>query len=127
MKTQTCLTTIGSDRIELLRTYVCIVEVGNLSAAAEFLRVSQPTVSRRLQLLERSLGCKLLVRNNQALIVTDEGRRCLELARQVVASWTIFDTEIRVSASVPEGILRVSVPHAVGQSLLVLDNADPRP
>ena len=43
------------DRIELLRTFVRIVDAGSLSAAAAQLNTTQPTVSRRLQTLERSL------------------------------------------------------------------------
>ena len=41
----------GTDRIELMQTFVRIVEAGSLSAAATQLGTSQPTVSRRLQAL----------------------------------------------------------------------------
>ena len=44
------------DRIELMQTFVRIVEAGSLSAAALQMGATQPTVSRRLQALERSLG-----------------------------------------------------------------------
>ena len=43
----------SGDRIELLHTFVRIVEAGSLSAAAEQLAATQPTISRRLQALER--------------------------------------------------------------------------
>ncbi|MFS2055658.1 LysR family transcriptional regulator, partial [Variovorax sp. CT11-76] len=42
-----------ADRVELMQTFVRIVEAGSLSAAAAQLGMSQPTVSRRLQALER--------------------------------------------------------------------------
>ena len=41
-----------SDRIDLMQTFVRIVEAGSLSAAAAQLGTTQPTVSRRLQTLE---------------------------------------------------------------------------
>jgi DNA-binding transcriptional LysR family regulator len=47
----------AADRIELMQTFVHIVEAGSLSAAAQQMGATQPTVSRRLQALERSLGC----------------------------------------------------------------------
>jgi len=46
----------GTDRMMLMETFVRIVEAGSLSAAAVQLGATQPTVSRRLQALERSLG-----------------------------------------------------------------------
>lgn len=42
------------DRIELMRTYIRIVEAGSLSAAAGQMDTTQATVSRRLQSLK---GC----------------------------------------------------------------------
>lgn len=45
------------DRVELMRTFVRIVEAGSLSAAARQLATTQATVSRRLQSLETMLAC----------------------------------------------------------------------
>ncbi|BAN99092.1 hypothetical protein E05_43260 [Plautia stali symbiont] len=50
------------DRIELMQTFIRIVESGSLSAAAAQLGTTQPTVSRRLQALEQRLGLKLILR-----------------------------------------------------------------
>ena len=50
----------GADRLDLLRTFLRIVDAGSLSAAAVQLGTTQPTVSRRLQALERQLGLRLL-------------------------------------------------------------------
>ena len=44
------------DRIELMRTFIRIVEAGSLSSAARQLDTTQATVSRRLQSLESMLG-----------------------------------------------------------------------
>lgn len=44
------------DRVELMRTFVRIVEAGSLSAAARQLNTTRATVSRRLQSLEAMLG-----------------------------------------------------------------------
>ncbi|WP_374366573.1 MULTISPECIES: helix-turn-helix domain-containing protein [Stutzerimonas] len=43
--------TAGIDRIDLLRTFIRIVDAGSLSAAAAQLGTTQPTVSRRLQVM----------------------------------------------------------------------------
>jgi DNA-binding transcriptional LysR family regulator len=71
------------DRIELMQTFVRIVEAGSLSAAAAQMNATQPTVSRRLQALERSLGLKLLQRSTHAMKLTEDG--ALLCPRQGVA------------------------------------------
>jgi len=71
----------------LLETFVRIVEAGSLSAAAVQLGSTQPTVSRRLQALERLLGVRLLQRSTHAMTLTDDGARCYDLAKELVAGW----------------------------------------
>lgn len=61
------------DRIELMRTYIRIVEAGSLSAAAGQMDTTQATVSRRLQSLEGLLGVKLILRTTHAMKLTDDG------------------------------------------------------
>ena len=112
------------DHIELMQTFIRIVEAGSLSAAAAQLGTTQPTVSRRLQALERMLGIKLLQRSTHAMQLTQEGQRCFAQSKELVANWTAFEADVRGSADVPEGILRVVVPHALGQQQLVEPLAD---
>lgn len=109
----------SSDRIELMQTFVHIVEAGNLSAAAERMGTSQPTVSRRLQALERSLGLRLLRRSTHEMKLTEDGERCFERAKELLTSWDAFEADLRGAGDEPEGTLRVVAPHAFGQQLLV--------
>src|SRR6478736_7233293 len=107
-----------SDRIELMNTFVQIVEAGSLSAAATQLHTTQPTVSRRLQALEKQLGVRLIRRSTHALKLTQDGERCFARAKELVQDWDAFESELRGDGE-PEGTLRVMVPHAFGQELLV--------
>jgi DNA-binding transcriptional LysR family regulator len=108
-----------SDRIELMQTFVRIVEAGNLSAAAAQLGTTQPTISRRLQALERSLGVRLLQRSTHAMKLTEDGERCYERAKDLLAGWDEFESELRGARLEAEGSLRVVVPHAFGQAQLI--------
>src|SRR2546426_2596387 len=107
------------DRIELMQTFVRIVEAGSLSAAALQMGATQPTVSRRLQALERSLGLRLLQRSTHAMKLTEEGQRCFARAKELLGNWHAFEADLRGATDVPEGMLRVVVPHAIGQQELV--------
>ncbi|WP_176694324.1 LysR family transcriptional regulator, partial [Klebsiella pneumoniae] len=107
------------DRIELMRTYIRIVEAGSLSAAAGQMDTTQATVSRRLQSLEGLLGVKLILRTTHAMKLTDDGERCYRHARQVVDAWLALEDDLRIADDRPVGVLRVRAPHAFGQQLLL--------
>lgn len=109
----------GIDRIELMQTFIRIVEVGSLSGAAARLGTSQPTISRRLQTLERLLGLKLLQRTTHIMKLTDDGERCYSHAKELVASWNAMEDDLRGATDEPRGLLRVLVPHAFGQDQLI--------
>jgi DNA-binding transcriptional LysR family regulator len=114
----------SADRFELMETFVRIVDAGTLSAAAAQLGTTQPTVSRRLQALERSLGVRLLRRSTHSMTLTEDGQRCLERARELLASWHAFEADLRGAGDEPEGTLRVVAPHAFGQQQLVAPLAE---
>jgi len=109
----------GSDRIELIETFVCIVEAGNLSAAAIRLGTSQPTISRRLQVLEKWLGLKLLQRSTHAMNLTQDGERFFARAQGLLENWRAMEEDLRGATTDPFGTLRVVVPHAFGQEQLI--------
>jgi DNA-binding transcriptional LysR family regulator len=117
-------TTVPADRWELMETFVRIVDAGNLSAAAAQLGTTQPTISRRLQALERSLGVRLLRRSTHSMTLTEDGQRCLERARELLANWQAFEADMRGAGDEPEGTLRVIAPHAFGQQQLVAPLAE---
>jgi len=107
------------DRVELMRTFVRIVETGSLSAAARQLSTTQATVSRRLQSLETLLGARLLLRTTHATRLTDDGERCYQHARRVIDSWLALEDEVGQAEDEPVGVLRVRAPHAFGQEQLL--------
>lgn len=115
---------ISGDRIELMQTFVRIVDAGSLSAAAAQMHTTQPTISRRLQTLERSLGVRLLNRSTHAMRLTSDGERCYERARDLLADWAAFESDLRGVGEAPAGILRVVAPHAFGQERLIKPLAD---
>lgn len=109
----------SGDRLQLMATFVRIVEAGSLSAAAAQLQSTQPTISRRLQALEQSLGVRLLQRSTHVMRLTLDGERCFERAKELLASWAAFEADLRGAQEEPEGLLRVMVPHAFGQEKFV--------
>ncbi|MDQ0189152.1 LysR family transcriptional regulator [Alicyclobacillus cycloheptanicus] len=69
----------------LYRTFVQIVESETLSRAADLLHLTQPTVTRQVQQLERDLGVVLFDRIGRRLVLNRAGERVYRTARQILA------------------------------------------
>lgn len=108
----------GQDRLALLQTFLRVAEAGSFSAAAQQLATTQPTVSRRVQLLESLLGARLVERSTRGLRLTDEGERCAAQAQELIDGWQSLAEDIDGGEEL-SGTLRLRVPHAFGQSQLI--------
>lgn len=72
--------------LEQIEGFVEVAERGNLSRAAEALVLHQPTLTARLQALERELGQTLFVRTPRGMRLSDAGRAFLPFARRALRS-----------------------------------------
>lgn len=70
--------------LESLRLLVLVGERGSLTAAASELGMTQPAASKRLSLLERRLGVRLLVRSRRGSEMTEAGELVSGWARRVL-------------------------------------------
>lgn len=59
--------------IRTLRYFLAVAREENMTRAAEFLHVTQPTLSKQLKSLEEELGKKLFTRHSFSIRLTDEG------------------------------------------------------
>ena len=71
-------------QIELLRTFVTVVELGGFTQAGDFLGKSQPTISLQIQRLEQLVGQLIFVRNGRQQMLTPAGERLLDYARKII-------------------------------------------
>ncbi|ERL05050.1 LysR family transcriptional regulator [Mitsuokella sp. oral taxon 131] len=70
--------------LRLLRYFLATTEEGNITAAARVLRITQPTLSRQLTVLEDELGKKLLIRGRRKLRLTEDGIYFQKHAQEIV-------------------------------------------
>lgn len=95
------------------QTFLAVVEAGSISGGAKRLGLGQPTVSRRIALLEERLGAELFHRAQQGARVTPAGERLLPAAEQM-ARWAGEFTRIaRGAETAPEGLVRIASPPAI--------------
>lgn len=70
--------------IRVLRYFLKICELGNISKAAESLHTTQPNLSRQLTQLEDELGRTLVIRGKRRLTLTEEGEYLRKQALSIV-------------------------------------------
>ncbi|MFS0776858.1 LysR family transcriptional regulator [Neobacillus sp. 3P2-tot-E-2] len=70
--------------LRVLRYFLTVAREGSMTAAANFLHVTQPTLSRQLKDLEEELGKKLFIRSSHSIILTEEGMLLRNRAEEIV-------------------------------------------
>jgi DNA-binding transcriptional LysR family regulator len=100
------------------RLFLNVAEAGSFSAAARRLRVGQPTLSRRIGLLEEQLDGALFVRRPDGVALTALAERLLPTARRM-AEWA-SDAQRLVAGGErrPEGRVRIAAPPGVAFDFL---------
>ena len=68
--------------------------LGNFSAAANRLHITQSSLSKRVAELEQSMGADLFARNSKRVELTDEGKKLLPLARQMLDLMESMETQV---------------------------------
>lgn len=96
------------DKLRAISTLVAIVDNGSLTAAANSLDTSLPSVVRTLAWLERELGVSLLTRTTRRIHLTDEGALYLERGRAILSAVRDADAALGSRQAEPHGRLSVT-------------------
>ena len=67
-----------------LKIFCTVAKTGSITAAAEQLYISQPSVSVAIRELENYYGIRLFDRLSRRIYITDDGRRMLAYASHIV-------------------------------------------
>lgn len=90
--------------IENVEAFVYVIHYGSFNKAAEALYLSQPSVTARIQSLERDLDCRLFDRQGKAVRITEEGKRFLPYAQQLLLTYQKGKLHVNRKKSLPEEI-----------------------
>lgn len=94
--------------LDLLHSFVSVVDAGGFTRAGERVHRSQSTVSQQIRKLEETLECALFVRDGRQVHLTEDGERLLGYARRMLA----LSTEVReaVSGRKRVEVIRLGIP-----------------
>lgn len=71
--------------IRVLRYFLAVAREGNITRAANFLHLTQPTLSRQIRDLEKEMGQKLLIRKSHRVALTPEGMLLRKRAEEIIS------------------------------------------
>ncbi|MEH3085663.1 MAG: LysR substrate-binding domain-containing protein [Xylophilus ampelinus] len=97
--------------------FVGVAEAGSFSRAAAALALSQPALSRQVQLLEEELGQRLLVRTGRGVDPTESGLALLAHARGIFELADKARADLAERQASPRGQVTVGLPPRVAHAL----------
>lgn len=104
--------------LNLLNTYVAVVETGSMTQAARRLKQPVSRVSRALARLERDLNQHLILRTTRSFQVTEAGRRLFRDVQPMIHR--IGEVQRALSSESEEltGLVRITAPVDLGETVL---------
>lgn len=96
-----------------MHLFVAVAKAKSFTRAAHHLDMPHSTLSRRVSLLEKSLGLRLLTRTTRHVELTEEGQEYLERAERIVAEAMAIHEELSFRRGRPSGLLRLSLPECI--------------
>lgn len=93
--------------IDVLRSFIAVVEAGSLNKAAEQMRVSQSTLTRQMQGLEQEIGGKVFERSQSGVALTAAGHTLFDGVQPLIAKFDAATTAARKRAKGQSASLRI--------------------
>ena len=101
-----------------LRYFLELARHRRLLHAGAKLGVDHTTVARRVEQLERGLGCRLFESTSEGYILTDAGQRLFAHAETIENNIALLHDEARGEAGRVSGIVRIGTPEGFGTAFL---------
>lgn len=102
------------DRLDAMRTFVRVAELGSFSGVAQQLGVARSVVTRQVAALEAHLGAKLMVRSTRRLSLTSAGTAYLEKCRVILNLVDAAETDVAEERAIARGNVHIGLPLSFG-------------
>ena len=105
--------------LRVLRYFIEVARTQNITAAAERLHITQPTLSKQLMDLEDELGAKLFERGKRRTTLTEDGMLLFQRAKEIVALADLTESAFRSTDERIAGDIAIGCGETNGMRLLV--------
>src|ERR1700710_1650490 len=103
------------DKLKQIEAFVDVVEKGSLARAALEQQITPVMLGRRIDMLEKRLGVKLMHRTTRHLTLTEQGMVFLEHCRKLLGDVDFAETIVSEGRHKASGHLIVPAPPAFGR------------
>ena len=107
------------DRLQAMRLYTRIVELGSFTAAADDLNLPRATVTHAIKRLEARLGAQLLQRTTRRVRSTRDGETYYGHCVRLLADMDEVEADFREALVQPKGRLRIDLPATLARLLVI--------
>src|ERR1700744_1671835 len=90
--------------------FFSVIEHGNLSSAAQSLRVSQPTLSRQIQAIEQEFQTPLFVRGGRGMLLTEAGKQLHDRLQSIDRQLRSLKADVTAASLEPTGEVAFRIP-----------------
>lgn len=105
--------------LRVLQYFLAVTREQSISAAAESLHLSQPTLSRQLKDMEEELGKQLLIRGNRRITLTEEGMILRKRAEEILELVQKTENEITLPDETIAGDIFIGAGETEGVRFLI--------
>jgi len=104
--------------IKILRYFLALTRQESITATAEYLHLTQPTLSRQLSELETELGCTLFIRGSRKITLTEDGIRLRKRAEEILELVNKTEREFLTTAETISGDIYIGCGETYAMSRL---------
>ena len=102
------------DRLDGMRLFVRVAELGSFAAVAQQLNVARSVVTRQIAALETHLGTMLIARSTRRMSLTSAGASYLEKCREILSLVEAAEVGLTEQRQAPRGDIRITLPFSFG-------------
>ena len=105
--------------IRVLKYFLAVAKVGNMTQAAKDLHITQPTLSRQIKDMEEEYGKTLLIREPRRILLTDDGELLRRRAKEILSLVEKTEGELLSSHRSISGDIRIGAGESVNFGLVM--------
>jgi DNA-binding transcriptional LysR family regulator len=105
--------------LELWKFFYEVAIAKNISRASEKLHISQPALTKHIKNLEEYLNCKLFIRSQKGVLLTEEGRVIFEDIENALKLFEVAEKKIRADNNLLSGKIRIGISTTLTKSFLM--------
>lgn len=107
------------DRLQAMRVFTRIVELGSFTRAADDLGLPRATLTHTIKRLEEHVGAHLLQRTTRRVRATQDGEVYYHHCVRLLADLDAVEADFREAAMVPKGKLRIDLASSLARNVLI--------